>query len=239
MEVSWYGDEIALWVALGATYESISMNLRRRNPQQSGYSARSVRRYCADDGVHYRSGLTDSQLDRVVSALIQTVGHSYGRRTLHGLLSSQGLHVSQPRISRCMTRVAPAPQRHRAYTARRHLNPPMYNARFFADKLHLDQNEKLSMYSVTHVMAVDGFSRKIVGMVSMPVKNPITIYSTLMEPLLRSTGLWQQVRVDHGTEFVLIHTIQQYLANRRQWQDRPPVLQSTSRQNHRVERMWP
>ena len=69
------------------------------------------------------------------------------------------------------------------------------------------------MYGVTHVMAVDGFSRKIVGMISIPVINPITIHGTLMEPLLRSTGLWQQVRVDHGMEFVLVLTVQQHLAN--------------------------
>ena len=32
--------------------------------------------------------------------------------------------------------------------------------------------------------------------------------------------------------------MQQHLAHHRAWQDRPPALQSTSRQNHRVERMW-
>ena len=48
----------------------------------------------------------------------------------------------------------------------------------------MDQNEKMVMYGVTHVMAVDGYSRKIVGMVTMPVKNAITIYHTLLRPLL-------------------------------------------------------
>ena len=32
---------------------------------------------------------------------------------------------------------------------------------------------------------------------------------------------------------------QQHLAQHRQWQDRHPVLQSTSRQNHGMERLWP
>ena len=117
--------------------------------------------------------------------------------------------------------------------AHRHLNPPPYTARFSGDKLHLDQNEKLAMYGVTHFVAVDGFSRKIVGMITIPVKNPIAIYSALMKPLLESCGLWQQVRVDHGTEFTLVLTVQ-HLAGLRLWQDRLPALQSTSRQNHRV-----
>ena len=33
-----------------------------------------------------------------------------------------------------------------------------------------DQNEKLVMYAVTHVLAVDVYSRKIVGFVTMPTK---------------------------------------------------------------------
>jgi hypothetical protein len=39
--------------------------------------------------------------------------------------------------------------------------------------VNFDQNEKLAMYGVTHVMAVDGFSRKIVGMISIPLKIPL------------------------------------------------------------------
>ena len=45
--------------------------------------------------------------------------------------------------------------------------------------------------------------------------------------------------MDHGTEFTLVLTVQKHLAGFRQFQNRLPVLQSTSRQNHRVERMWP
>lgn len=138
-----------------------------------------------------------------------------------------------------MGRVAPGPQRGRRQMAHRHLNPPPYTARFSGDKLHLDQNKKLAMYGVTQVIAVDGFSRKIVEMITIPVKNPIAIYNALMKPLLESYGLWQQVKVDHGTEFTLVLTVQQHLAGLRLWQDRLPALQSTSRQNHRVERLWP
>ena len=53
-----------------------------------------------------------------------------------------------------------------------------------------------------HVLA--GYSRKIVGVVTMPVKNAITIYHTLLRPLLVTEGLWDQIRVDYGTEFALV-----------------------------------
>ena len=84
------------------------------------------------------------------------------------------------------------------------------------------------MYGVTHVVAIDGFSRKIVAMITIPIETPVTIYHTLMKPSLETEGLWQQVRVDHGTEFCLITTVQQHLAGHWIRQTRHPVLQSTS-----------
>ena len=73
----------------------------------------------------------------------------------------------------------------------------------------------------------------------MPRKNPITIYNTLFRPLLVSDGIWDQVRTDQGTEFTLIATVQRHLSIYRMHQGREPVLQTTSRQNHRAERLWP
>ena len=49
-------------------------------------------------------------------------------------------------------------------------NPLPYYAEHFGHKLHIDQNEKL-----THVCAIDGFSRKLVGFVIMPHKKSVTI----------------------------------------------------------------
>lgn len=42
---------------------------------------------------------------------------------------------------------------------------------------------------------------KIVGFFTLPRKNPITIYDTILRPLLLSEGIWDQLRSDHGTEF--------------------------------------
>ena len=40
----------------------------------------------------------------------------------------------------------------------------------------MDQNEKLGMFDVTHVVAVDGNSSKIVANATMPVKKNLIIY---------------------------------------------------------------
>lgn len=51
-----------------------------------------------------------------------------------------------------------------------------YQAAYFGQKLHMDQNEKMAMYGVTYVVAIDGYSGKIVANSIMPVKNNLVIY---------------------------------------------------------------
>jgi hypothetical protein len=50
-------------------------------------------------------------------------------------------------------------------------------SKYYGHKLHLDQNEKIAEFGVTHVVAVDGFSSRIVKLATMPVKNNQIIYN--------------------------------------------------------------
>ena len=59
------------------------------------------------------------------------------------------------------------------------LNPVCYVALYFGHKLHIDQNEKLIMFGETHVIARDGYSGKIVGFITMPIKNNLDIYESV------------------------------------------------------------
>ena len=117
---------------------------------------------------------------------------------------------------------------------------PTTHCLFYSEKLHLNQNEKLNRFGVTHILAVDGFNRKIVGLITIPHKNAIiAIYNALIRirPLLLSEGMWEQIRLDHGTEFALIAVVQQQMATL--WPQRQhcyPILQSISTQNHHVEK---
>lgn len=56
------------------------------------------------------------------------------------------------------------------------------------------------MLGVTHLIAVDGYSRKNAGFMTLPVKNVIAIYHLLMRPLYLA-DLREQIWVDHGHEF--------------------------------------
>ena len=96
-----------------------------------------------------------------------------------GYLSSQGFRCGERRIGTSLARVAPTFHFQRVSTTHRQTNPIPYTALYFGEKVHIDQNEKLVMFGVTHVCAVDGYSAKIVGFVSMPRKNNSLIYEHL------------------------------------------------------------
>lgn len=94
---------------------------------------------------------------------------------IKGLLDSKGVFLSK-KIAKSLERVDPE-----AYDERRHntldrTNPVPYYASGFGHKLHLDQNEKLVMFGLTHVLAVDGYSSLIVAHTIMPTKNNLLIY---------------------------------------------------------------
>ena len=94
-----------------------------------------------------------------------------------GLQASRGLRVSQQRVGESLRRVNPTYHHaHRTATARK-MNPIPYRADYFGHKIHVHQNEKLVMYGVTHICAIDGFSGKVVGFVTMAVKNNVEIYT--------------------------------------------------------------
>ena len=105
--------------------------------------------------------------------------HACCRRTLAGLLRSEGVIVGEQRIRRSLTTVTPLYIQQRQRSTYRQLNPIPYYAQYHGHKIHLDQNEKLIRFGVTHVAASDGYSGKLLGIVSMPTKNCIAIYSEL------------------------------------------------------------
>ena len=234
-----YENIIKSLVDSGKTYSQISQCLRNSHPGVPGLSDRSIRRFCKSRNIQYRSHLTTAQLDCIVTQAVRSVGHSYGRKTIQGLLRSKGIRVGQIKIGESLSRVAPHAMSLRRGNVHRLINPPPYYALSYGEKVHLDQNEKLARFGVTHVAAIDGYSRKIVGFITIPRKNAIAIYHALFKPMLINEGLWEQVRVDHGREFALIITIQKELQSLRRNSNHRPVLQSMSTQNHRVERLWP
>lgn len=99
---------------------------------------------------------------------------------MHGLLRSAGWHIGENRIGKSLRRTNPVHHHRRETTAYRLINPRMYSAHHFGHKLHVDQNEKLCMFGVTHVLAIDGYSGKIVSLVSMPKKNCCIIYEHVL-----------------------------------------------------------
>lgn len=111
--------------------------------------------------------------------LFWQVGPTYGQKMMKGYLQTKGIKVSESTVAKSLKRVAPESYQSRRQNTLDRRNPVQYAALYFGHKLHIDQNEKLKMYGVTHVVARDGFSGKIVSFVTMPIKSNTVIYDAI------------------------------------------------------------
>lgn len=94
-------------------------------------------------------------------------------------MRANSIIVGEKRVGQALSSVSPVYTQHRRNHSYRQLNPTPYYAEYFGHKLHLDQNEKLVHFGVTHVAASDGYSGKLLGIVSMPIKNGLIIFEDL------------------------------------------------------------
>ncbi|XP_067266319.1 uncharacterized protein [Chanodichthys erythropterus] len=221
----------------GLSSAEISARISHESGGARGCSARNVRRFCAENGLNLM-GLPDAHLELVVAKAITKTGPTYGRRMIMGYLVMKGVHAAETRIGTVL-RTMHQPYHEARCQGARNLNPTPYQAGYMGHKIHMDQNEKLAMFGVTHVLAIYGFSKKVVAHSTMPIKNNLAIYEDVFRPAVLEYGIWDQVRVDHGKEFYLTLFMQELLTSHRHNQERRPYLQTCKFTNHIVERIWP
>ncbi|KAI7799914.1 hypothetical protein IRJ41_018690 [Triplophysa rosa] len=198
----------------------------------------SVQRFCAWHNIVRRGHVSDSHLELSIANAISETGPTFGRKLMTGYLTANGIRASEGRVGRLL-RTIQQPYHHARCNGARNLNPVPYTAECMGHKLHIDQNEKLAMFGATHVLAIDGFSNKIVSFSSMPIKNNLLIYEDVYRSAIVNHGMWDQIRVHHGKEFCLSLFIQEKFAGYRNNQERQPYMQTQSTKNHKIERMWP
>ena len=101
----------------------------------------------------------------------------YGRKMMIGFIGEEfSLSVRQNRVENSLATVYPLNYQQRREGTFRQVNPIPYRTDYFRHKMHFDKNEKLMMYGVTHVVAIDSHSRFIMGVYAMPRKNNLVIY---------------------------------------------------------------
>ena len=72
-------EDVMQMIARNLSSNSISCVLQQRFPHMRGISARSVRRFCRQQGISRPMiRVSDATLDRIVNIHIQELGHSYG-----------------------------------------------------------------------------------------------------------------------------------------------------------------
>ena len=95
-----------------------------------------------------------------------------------------GLSVGQNQVANALATVCPRNRQQK----RKGTFPVPYRADCFGHKMNFDQNEKLVMYGVTHVIAIDGHSR-FITIYTMPVKNNVVVYEEVFRYVSRMNKL--------------------------------------------------
>lgn len=70
------------------------------------------------------------------------MGPAYGRKMMTGVLKAKGIKMSEGLVGDTMKRVCPTSVDRRLTVTRSKMNPRVYRADYFGQKLHIDQNEK-------------------------------------------------------------------------------------------------
>ena len=107
------------------------------------------------------------------------VGGNYGRKMMTGRLRSMGVSISERKVGNALKKICRSTQAEKRIQAGRSFNPKVYKADYFGHKLHVDQNEKIVIDGVTHVVARDGYSGIITGYTTMTIKSNLTIYEKM------------------------------------------------------------
>ena len=92
----------------------------------------------------------------------------------------KGRSIYEKTVAKVIKKIYTYHASERDFKAARNLNPKPYHADYFSQKLHIDQNGKLVMYSIAHVITRDGYSRMVVAIATMPIKNNLSIFSYIL-----------------------------------------------------------
>ena len=98
-------------------------------------------------------------LFKYVLVISSKTGPNYGRKMMKGYLAQKyKVNISQKMVADALKTVAPNYYARRQTDTARQTNTIPYRADYFGHKLHVDQNEKLEMYGVVHIVAIHGHS---------------------------------------------------------------------------------
>ena len=86
------------------------------------------------------------------------------------LRQKHNIKVAETRVGKALEVAASINNQSRYSGTSRAVNPTPYHTDYFGDKIHFGQNQKLIAYGVTHVAAISGHSRYIVGTCTMPIE---------------------------------------------------------------------
>lgn len=224
---------------LGYTCSEVKHVLETQYGIERGASTSSIYQFCAARDIHRYdySRLGREGVNAIVAAVTRS-GPVCGRKVMTGMLRAAGFRLGERSVRQAQILMKPVYTQMRREGTASQMNPHVYPTEYVGQQLYMDQNEKLNDFGVTEVLASDSFSGKILGFSVMPIKNNLTIYDEIYRDICLKHGLFDQLSVDYSKEFYLCLYQQDNLQAHRTNINRPPYIQSESRQNQEAERKW-
>ena len=81
------------------------------------------------------------------------VGENYSRKMMREVMKAKGINVGETKIGKLLGESNSQAQTKRQNVANCSLNPKVYSTKYFGDRIHDDQNEKLGLFGFVRVCA--------------------------------------------------------------------------------------
>ena len=92
---------------------------------------------------------------------------NYSLKLTYGVMKAKGIDAGETKIGKVFDEINPDADKESQEIVSNSFNPKIYNAIYFGHKIYYGQNEKIGMFGIVHVCALDRFSGKIVEHATM------------------------------------------------------------------------
>jgi len=168
-----------------------------------GCTRRRVQQILAGAGLLLGLTPVHPDAERVIHFEVARHGPNYGGRMLLGALKAHhpGWHWSRDAVYAVLRSCNPAAHAARRDWAFHRIGREHYFAPYFGYSVHIDLACKIQEYHLFVFAALDGCSRRVLGLCALTNKMPITVYEDACLPVLREHGMPDQMVTDKGSEF--------------------------------------
>ena len=230
-------DLIKHYFLSGYSYEEIRNTLESVHDIQ--LSIRQINRILRTLGLYRRRNhISPREALQAVSVELNSSASCFGYRLMHQKLRTEGVNIDRETVRIALQILDPEGVEQRS---RRRFRRRKYTSKGPNHIWHLDGYDKLKPFGLAIHGAIDGYSRKILWLeVGSSNNNPRIVASYFVHTIRQLQLIPRCIRVDRGSENVVIGGIQRFLRQSQTHQEENDMSfrYGPSTRNQRIESWW-